>query len=333
MAKSRGADAMLETLAAIKHQSLSPQVRAQLAEALKSKFGFIVAKAAELARQFKFVDLYPELAAAFERFLHDPKFPDPGCAAKVAITRTALELDCPAEQLYLTGIRHVQMEGSFGPPVDVASELRGLCALGLVQIRHRGVMPLLVDLLMDDEPTAQIGAVRALASTGREDAALLLRLKVLAGDREPDVLAECFMAMLQLAPADSMPFVERYLDAPEDSLRDGAALAIGASRLSSAVAILCSRYSFSMDRDFRPTLLLALATCRSTEAIDFLVGLIASEAPPAAGEAVAALALYRHDATLRQRVEKAVADRNSDSLSREFAFRFGGAGVCAATDL
>ena len=46
----------------------------------------------------------------------------------------------------------MQKEGSFGPPVDVAAELRGVCALGLVKIGYGDVLVELTDLLADVEP-------------------------------------------------------------------------------------------------------------------------------------------------------------------------------------
>ena len=46
--------------------------------------------------------------------------------------------------------------------------------------------------------------------------------------------------------------------------------------------------------------------------------------PRQAAGAVAALALYRHDAGLRERVDRAVKDVGSDTLSRAFAKHFGG---------
>jgi hypothetical protein len=314
MAKSRGADAVYEALAALKGQPASAQVRTQIAAALAHKSNVIVARAAELAGQFKFVELCSNLAEAFERFSRDPHFPDGGCIARTALARAALEIQSPAERLFLSGIRQ---------PGESAADLRSLCALGLVQVRYNGVMGELVDLLMDAELAARIGAVRALGNTGREDAAAVLRLKVLTGDLDSDVIGECFIAMLQLDAARSMPFVERYLDTDEDAIRDGAALAIGASRHPTAAAVLCRHFTPAIARDFRPTLFLAIATCRTAEAIDFLVG-VARDKPAAIGaQAIAALALYRHDKTLRNRLQQLLKDCRSDVLDREYADQFG----------
>jgi hypothetical protein len=314
MAKSRSADAVYEALAALRGQPATPQAIAQISQALQNKSNVVVARAAELASQLKLTDLCSDLTEAFDRFCRDSKFPDGACIARTAVARAALELHCPAESLFLAGIHQLDRD---------AAELRAICALGLVQVRYRGVMNELVELLVDPIPTAQIGAVRAIANTGREDAAAVLRLKVLVGDRDADVIAECFAAMIQLDASGALPFVERYLDDEQQAVRDGAALAIGASRHPTAASVLCGRFHGAMDRDFRPTLLLAISTCRTAEAMDFLIDLIRDKPPQIGAEAIEALALYRHDANLRRRLEEAIQHCDSEILKREYGRRFG----------
>jgi HEAT repeat protein len=314
MGKSRGADAAYEALGALRGQAPSPQVKAQIAAALKHRSNVIVARAAELASRFKFSDLCGELVEAFARFSREADYPDGACIAQTALARAALQLKCPAEGLFLSGIRQ---------PGEAGLDLRILSAIGLVQVRYPDVMGELVDLLTDKLPPARVGAVRALGATGREDAAAVLRLKVHMGDIDPEVIGECFAAMLQVDAGGSMAFVERYLQGDDDSIRDGAALAIGASRHPSAVAILRRHFPPDSDRGFRSTLLLAIATCRTSEAMDFLISLVGDKPPDVGAEAIAALALYRHDSALRKRVELAVQNSGSDTLMREFAGRFG----------
>ena len=99
---------------------------------------------------------------------------------------------------------------------------------GLVRIRYRGVLALLVDLLTDEEKAARVGAVQALAYSGTEAAALLLRLKARLGDKEPEVISECFGGILELAPDSGVPFVAEFLDAEEEAIQEGALLASGA---------------------------------------------------------------------------------------------------------
>src|SRR5690348_10394194 len=132
MSKARSVEDVLAGIAALRGRPAGPEAREQIVTALASKANIVAAKAADIARELNVSGLCSELGEAFIRFLRDPKSADRGCAAKTAIARAALELECPEEELFRLGIRHVQMEG-FGPS-DVAAELRGLCALGLVQV-------------------------------------------------------------------------------------------------------------------------------------------------------------------------------------------------------
>lgn len=51
---------------------------------------------------------------------------------------------------------------------------------------------------------------------------LLLRLRVLTGDAEADVLGECFAGLLAASPDKSGPLVARYLDSEDGSIADAA---------------------------------------------------------------------------------------------------------------
>ncbi len=70
----------------------------------------------------------------------------------------------------------------------------------------------LVDLLgADKEKIVRIDAARAIAQLGGIESVLLLRLKSLAGDPEPEVIGQCFVALLDLSPEDYIPFVADFL--------------------------------------------------------------------------------------------------------------------------
>lgn len=318
MGKSRAVEDVLDGLSALRGKPLTPEGRAAIVKALASKHNFVAAKAADIARELKSRDVGAELQQAFDRFIKgDPR--DKGCAATTAIARAALELECEAGGLFNAGIRHVQREGPYDAPSDAAAELRGLCALGLVMVRDLQMMDKATDLLADDAPTARIGAVRALAYSGREDAALVVRFKSLTGDDEPDVIAECFTALFQLAPDRSLEFVARFLDSSDEATRENAALAIGASRRPGALEVLRGHYSPRMWPGLRATLLLAIATVRSPDAVQFLLSLAEQEKPDAAVDAVRALAIFRHDQELRGKLAKIVEKRGDDRLQRAFS--------------
>jgi HEAT repeat protein len=309
MSKARGVDELLARLSALRGRAEGPEARELIFKGLASKSNIVAAKAADVARELKLAGICPELEDAFARFLRDPKSPDKGCAAKTALARAALELECPAEELFRAGIRHVQMEGSYGAPTDAAAELRGLCALGLVQVRSRGAMNEVVELLSDRETTARVGAVRALAYAGKEEGALVLRFKALNGDREPAVIGECLTALLSLQPDEALPFVERFLDGPDEVLREEAALALGTSRRPLALELIRRGYSRARDRRFRQILLTAAASLRFPEAIEFLVSVVESDRPDAAADALQALGIHRSNSGLRERLATIIANR------------------------
>jgi len=314
MGKRRGVEEVLDGLAALRRIPVSPEGRAEIVAALRHKSNIVAAKAADVARELKLPDVCPALQQAFARFLKGESA-DRGCVATTAIARAALELECQASDLFNAGIRHVQRESSGGPPQDMAAELRGLCAMGLVMVRDREALEKATDLLADPESTARIGAVRALSYAGREDAALVLRLKALMGDTEPDVLAESFAALFHLAPEKSLEFVARFLDSSHETTCQDAALAIGASRQAGAFAILRDRYVEAGDPSIRPSLLVAIATVRSPEAVQFLLERVETEKPGLAAEAIRALRIFRGEESVRAKVVE-IADRRGDEVLR-----------------
>src|SRR6185436_2549232 len=113
-------------------------VHGEVSHYLAHKSNAVVAKAAKLVADFELHDVQEQLVAAFNRFMKDPVASDRGCSAKTEIVRALESLGVPEAKVFLTGLRHVQMEGSFGPPVDTAAALRAACAMGLVHMNHPG---------------------------------------------------------------------------------------------------------------------------------------------------------------------------------------------------
>ena len=112
------------------------------------------------------------------------------------------------------------------------------------------VLPLLVDL----EPPARIGAVRAFAVNGGSAGALILRLKVMTGDSEPEVLAECFSGLLSSAPEPSLKFVAGYMDAEDESISAAAIWALGQAHSVAAFACLREKWDRTAARSFHAAL-------------------------------------------------------------------------------
>jgi len=151
MPGKRAFEEQVAALDALRQQP--PESRsAPLRKALGHKNNFIVAKAANLIHDFGLKDLEPDLLAAFDRFFDDPVKTDPQCWAKNAISRTLAAMELQDEQVFLRGMRHIQMEPVWGGQSDTAGNLRATCALALVQCRsltERDLLANLVELLAD----------------------------------------------------------------------------------------------------------------------------------------------------------------------------------------
>jgi len=306
VAKAHAIADLLAQLTALRPRAAGEEGCRALAAALGHKVNLIVARAAKIAGEAGLKELVPQMVAAFERFMVNPAGSDKGCAAKQALAMALYEIGSDNVATFLAGIHHVQMEPVFGGAVDSAAELRGACAMGLVRMGYRDVMNELAALLADAEPVARIAAARAAAYTGSDLVVPLLRLRALCPDPEPDVAGECFLAMLKLAPGKALEFVSRFLDGNDAALRDAAALAIGASRHSQAFAVLRQHWRPALPAEFRRTLLLAMATIRTPEAMAMLLSIIESENWACAVEAVEALGLYAHDPAMCEKVKAAV---------------------------
>lgn len=322
MARPRKTEDCLEALSRLRENLASPEARAELRQYLANKSSTVVAKAAKLAAEFELHELRPQLVEAFDRFMSHPATSDRGCAAKMQIVRALEALGAPEQTVFLTGIRHIQMEGSFGPPVDTASGLRAASAMGLVRMNHPDAILEIVTLLVDREADARMGAVRALAYSGRPEAVPLVRLKALQPDPSVNVMGECFTALMAIAPESSLDFVAAYLDAPNAAVAEAAALALGESHQAAAVETLKSRWRPEALVSLRRALLTGLALARQESAFEFLFSLAATAGEKTAAEVLSALAMYRHDERIRSRAATLVASSHSAQLQRTFENEF-----------
>jgi HEAT repeat protein len=318
---SRLEDALAE-LHLLRDNPTADSALAKLRAALGGKSSHAAAKAADIAGEFEIGALTPDLVAAFARFMINPVKTDPGCRAKTAIADALYRIGHEDEAIFLQGIRYVQMEPVYGGRADTAGDLRAASALGLVRMNHRDALVELADLLADPEVPVRIAAARTIAYSENEQAAPMLRLKVLVGDHEPQVIAECLGALLKVAPASSLPFAARLLDSPDASMQEAAALALGGSRLREAFDILKAWWERNANAELRRTALLAIAMVKQDAAIAFLLSLVAEGIGPTARDAIAALGVYRHDDALRARVVRAAQRADGIDLSDAIAKTF-----------
>ena len=302
-------DAQLARLSAIKANPSTPDAVAEIEKALRGKSTLLAARAAEIAAAAKLERLEPALLAAFDHFMQGA---DKGCIAKTAIAKALLELETRVELTLLRGARHVQMEPAFPRAVDVAAELRAACAVALVNMRSRQALTVLVHHLADKEPFVRAAAVRALAAHGGDAAEALVRYKLLIGDDDAAVVADCFPAIIELTRSTEP--VEPFLDSRDDGLREASILAIGESRAPRAFELLRDRWDIEVAPDMRKLLATAIALTRQPAAITFLIGVVEGGDTISARLAIEALEIYRSDEAVRAKLTRTAEKRGGEVL-------------------
>lgn len=265
-----------------------------LRKALTQRNNFLVAKAADLVREFHHADLIPDLLKAFDRFFDNPEKTDPQCWAKNAISRALAAFELQDEEILLRGMHHIQLEPVWGGVSDTAGTLRATCALALVQcrsLREPELLAHLVDMLADKDKSVRIEIVRAIEQLGSTSAALLLRERAILGNDEPEVLGACYGGVLRLEGTRAIAWVSRFLESGDDAAAE-AALAIAGTHSPEGFEALralletgsdlrhSDRKRFNLraaDKWFRSVLLSAIALTRQDAAVDFLFDLVRGE--------------------------------------------------------
>lgn len=249
------------------------------------------------------------LPAAFARLLDDAVKRDPACRGKVAIAKALDRAELREEAVFLAGVRHVQREPVWGGTVDTAGELRGVCGMGLVHMRHDRAMVEVALLLADPEVAARTAAARAIAASGdRTVGEPLLRLRIAVGEPEPEVLGELFAALLDLCGSAALDDVAKFFRHEERALAEAAAIAIGSSRLPGAFVTLRDAEDAFIGAS-RRVRLLAIALVRDSEAWEFLLACVKDGSKGEAEDAARALATFRHDDELVTKLRAAAGAR------------------------
>jgi len=227
---------------------------AYLRKTLSHRNNFIVSKAAKLVTDTELVALLPDVLIAYDRFFADAAKTDPQCWAKDALSKAMVKLGHRTVAEYLRGMRHHQMEPSFGPPVDTAGALRGTCTHALVDcpgISDSDLLTALLEPFTDIDKTVRMEAARAISQVGGVSAMLILRLRAMLGpgqpeQEEPEVLGEVYRSLLSLEGAHAIPIVAGRLE-PGDDLAGEAALALADLRTLEALQPLVSRFKEGAD--------------------------------------------------------------------------------------
>ncbi len=319
MAKSTKLDDLLATLKQVRQDPIGEEALAHLRQALKSQYGVAVGRAAEIAAAARLTSLIPDLRQAFDRLMVKPVDRDPKCLGKAPLLKALYDLGYREDATpFLQGIHHIQREPVYGGQEDSAPALRGIAAMGLVQMNYADVLIELADLLADPELPARISAIRALSYYGRRDALPVLRLKVWVGDPDPSVISDCFAALLYLDPESSIPLVSKSLMDPSPDIQTVAALALGESHHPSVLPILQSWWEKLTEPDLSRTALLSISLLRLDDALVFLYDLLRDGSRPQALDALAALATHREDPVIWQRVQNQVESHCDPHLQHAF---------------
>ncbi len=322
---------ILARLAAIRRQ-LDRDAAVEVEAALFHRSAHVIGSAARTAAELEDRALGPALARAFDRLMTRGARGDPGCVARVALVEALRRLDADADDVFLAGVRHVERPARRA--ADPAGSLRGACGVALAAQDHPQALLHAADLLADPEPAARIAGARAVAALGLEAGLPLLRLRASAGDPEPAVVEECFVALLAVDPEGQVGFVAGFLGDPAggtgplpgaaqpEAVEEAAALALGGSRLETALPPLARWADRLAGTDRRPFAWSAIAMLRREEGWRHLLDRIERGSGAEALEVVQALGPFRTDPALVARIREA-ADRRADPpVSREVARRF-----------
>jgi HEAT repeat protein len=311
-------DKKIEALEALRSDTASAAPGDRVRKALRDRNNYIVSKAATLAGDLGLSELIPDLLSAFDRFLIDPVKSDPQCWAKNAIAKALKDLGHHDAGVYLRGIAHVQLEPVWGGRADSAATLRGTCALALVHcpLDDLEILTHLTDALADSEKTVRTDAASAISQLACPEGAMLLRLKSLLGDTEPEVIGACFASLLNLTPKDSAPFIGRFLKARNEDVRIEAAAALAQSREPEAIEILKTSWRDRLSHETRTALIASLGASPLPQAAEFLLSIIANESSELAASAVAALAVSRFHAEVRDQMLDIIEGKADPNLKR-----------------
>jgi HEAT repeat protein len=305
-----------------------------LRKALAHRNNFVVAKAADLVRQFELAQLTPDLLSAFDRFMlcsdkDDPAKSDPQCWAKNAVSRALAAFEYQDAAVFLRGMKHIQLEPVWGGSSDTAGTLRATCALAIVQCRgliEADLLAHLVELLGDKDKSVRAEVVRAIEQVGSPSATLLLRVRAILDfniksrkpgqppEEEPEVLGACYSGILRIEGLSAISWVSRFLAAADDPAAE-AALAIAGTHSAQGFQILRDRFAEESDPWFCSVLLSAIALTRQDAAQEFLLDQVRTESSHAEA-AIEAILRAAPAEEITNRLEELVA--GNQRLARAF---------------
>lgn len=247
---------------------------------------------------------------------------DPGCLAKAELLRLLVGADAFEGELFLRLAQHRQLEPVWGKSIDTAGRLRGLAVQGLLAMQHPEGPRAVVDLLEDPTVEARHSAIEAMTTLTPPCGELLLRHKILAGDRDEAVLLSAFEQLARMAPEDSVPFLARQTSSELTTHRQGAYLGLATTRTSPAVKILLNALETEQDPIARPALLRAIGITRSEASIGALLHLARDGGEADGCLALEALALWKGHPERVAAIRAAVFNAPSPRVRSKFEALF-----------
>jgi hypothetical protein len=322
MKKQTGFEIAYDSLLKMESRPKTEESISNLRLFLNGRVSLLASKSADIAAEWGCSELIPDMIAAFDYYIVDGAKVDKLCNAKISIVNALNKLEYLGDEVFLRGAYYTQIEPAFGKPIDTAILLRCSCAFGLARTDHSDISIVLTDLLLDKESEVRVAAVKALTYVAHPESEYLLRLKILAGDNDPDVIGECFNGLMAMSPERSLDFVVRYLQSDDPSVLQYAALALGGSRLSKAYDKLREYWDDFPSPVTRRMLLLPIALTRNTEAFEFILEILKNADVKTAIESIYALRLYQSDDNTK-RIGKIVHQKNDAQLTKIFNSEFG----------
>ncbi len=268
-------DERLRLLREVRSNGDLAKIRETVVKYLADKTNLIIAEAAKLIGEFELTGLEPELLAAWNRLIEqsDPVKADKGCTAKTAIIEALGTLNHDVSEFYLVALQYKQIEPGWPQAEDTAENVRAGSAFAIARsqvLRIVDKLTAFVDYLQGSRAD-RINAVKAIADTRHESAIPLLRLKLLSGDDEAEVMGACMSGLLDLAPLRSIPLVARILTNPTESIILEAAAALGVCGKPAAVEALINAWKRTANKDQQRSLLISIGLSRDPSAINFLI--------------------------------------------------------------
>ena len=167
------------------------------------KSNHVAAAAAQTVGRLEAVALAEPLADAFAEWMKNPGRARSGMQG---LDHDREDAGCDGSSRscgfsHRQGIRHVQMEASFGPRVDTAAALRGLCAQGLARMSHPDAFGGMRDAAGRSGACRARGTIRGIPRPGNTRECCC-SIQGADGDADEEVMADFFARVLRLAAAE-----------------------------------------------------------------------------------------------------------------------------------